>query len=273
VALTAALLAIVELVRRGRIDLPEAGAAAIAVRLLSGQLNTMFTSVGGLLESAPFLADLERFVASAPPPPPPGRKHMLTDRVALHAVSFRYPEQDRPAVDSVDIEIRAGEVVALVGENGSGKTTLAKIVAGLYDPATGTRVWDGAAVPAPDVRASVSVIFQDFVRYQLTLRDNILISDGERAASDDAVTQAALGGWCPRGGTGASRWHRHNAGPGSGRGRGPLRGPVAAWRWQGRCIATPRWSCSTNRRLRSTPGPSTSCSLMSAPCWAAAQRC
>ena len=190
VALTAALLAIVELVRQGRIDLPEAGAAAIAVRLLSGQLNTMFTSVGGLLESAPFLADLDRFVTSGPPPPPPGRKRPLTDRVTLHEVSFRYPEQDRPAVDSVDIEIRAGEVVALVGENGSGKTTLAKIVAGLYEPAAGTRHWDGAAVPAPDVRASVSVIFQDFVRYQMTLRDNITISDSDRSASEDGVIDA-----------------------------------------------------------------------------------
>ena len=191
VALTVALLAIVELVRRGRIDLPEAGAAAIAVRLLSGQLNTMFASVGGLLESAPFLADLERFVASVPPPPPEGRPRPLTDRVALAGVSFRYPEQDRPAVDSVDIEIRAGEVVALVGENGSGKTTLAKIVAGLYEPASGTRHWDGSAIPAPDVRASVTVIFQDFVRYQLTLRDNIVISDGDRQASEDTVVDTA----------------------------------------------------------------------------------
>ncbi len=191
VALTAALLAIVELVEQGRISLAEAGAAAIAVRLLSGQLNTMFTSIGGLLESAPFLADLDRFVASGPPAPPPGRKRPLTDRVALHGVSFRYPEQDRQAVDSVDIEIRAGEVVALVGENGSGKTTLAKIAAGLYEPMAGTRHWDGAAVAAPDVRASVSVIFQDFVRYQMTLRDNIAISDGDRPASDDAVVEAA----------------------------------------------------------------------------------
>jgi ATP-binding cassette, subfamily B, bacterial len=194
VALTAALLAIVELVRRGRIDLPEAGAAAIAVRLLSGQLSTMFTSVGGLLESAPFLADLDRFVASGPPAPPPGRKRLLTDRIALRGVSFSYPAQDHPAVDSVDIEIRAGEVVALVGENGSGKTTVAKIVAGLYEPATGTRHWDGAAVPAPDVRASVSVIFQDFVRYQMTLRDNIVIGDGDRPESEDAIVEAARRG-------------------------------------------------------------------------------
>lgn len=191
VALAAALLAIVDLVRRGRIDLPEAGAAAIAVRLLSGQLNTMFTSVGGLIESAPFLADLERFVASGPPAPPVGDKRPLTDGIVLRDVTFRYPEQDRAALDSVDIEIGAGEVVALVGENGSGKTTLAKIVAGLYQPDTGTRHWDGAEVPAPDVRASVTVIFQDFVRYQMSLRDNITISDGSREPNEDAVAEAA----------------------------------------------------------------------------------
>ncbi|PRX45627.1 ATP-binding cassette subfamily B protein [Prauserella shujinwangii] len=191
VALTAALLAIIELVRRGRISLAEAGAAAIAVRLLSGQLSTMFGAIGGLLESAPFLADLERFVASGPPAPPRGRKRPLREGVALTGVGFRYPGQERPAVDDVDLKIGAGEVVALVGENGSGKTTLAKIVAGLYQPDAGTRSWDGTDAPAPDVRASTTVIFQDFVRYQLSLRDNIVISDGGGDADPGRVADAA----------------------------------------------------------------------------------
>ncbi len=190
-ALTGALLTIVALVRSGRIGLAEAGAAAIAVRMLSGQLGTLFASIGGLLESAPFLADLERFVAAGPPAPPKGHRRALADRVALRQVSFRYPGQERPAVDRVDIEVRAGEVVALVGENGSGKTTLAKIVAGLYEPAAGHRCWDGADVPAPDVRASVTVIFQDFVRYQMTVRDNIVISDGDHPADPAAAAEAA----------------------------------------------------------------------------------
>jgi ATP-binding cassette subfamily B protein len=191
VALTGALLAIVQLVRTGRIDLAEAGAAAIAVRLLSGQLGTLFGSVGGLLESAPFLADLERFVASGPPAAPAGRKHALHDRVSLHGARFSYPGQERAAVDGVDIEIRAGEVVAVVGENGSGKTTLAKLVAGLYDPDEGARRWDGGDVPAQDVRASVTVIFQDFVRYQMTVRDNIVIS-GDGTDPDAAARAAGL---------------------------------------------------------------------------------
>jgi ATP-binding cassette, subfamily B, bacterial len=91
-------------------------------------------------------------------------------------------------VSDVDLDIRPGEVVALVGENGSGKTTLAKIVAGLYEPATGSRDWDGAPLPAPDVRASVTVIFQDFVRYQMTVRDNITISG---AGDPDAAALSA----------------------------------------------------------------------------------
>lgn len=190
-ALTGALLAIVQLVRSGRIDLAEAGAAAIAVRLLSGQLGTLFGSIGGLLESAPFLADLERFVASGPPAPPAGRKHALVDGVSLRGARFSYPGQERAAVDGVDIEIRAGEVVAVVGENGSGKTTLAKIVAGLYEPDDGVRRWDGADLAAQDVRASVTVIFQDFVRYQMTVRDNIVIS-GDGADPEAAARAAGL---------------------------------------------------------------------------------
>ncbi|MBB4906279.1 ABC transporter ATP-binding protein [Actinophytocola algeriensis] len=190
-ALTGALLAIVQLVQTGRIDLAEAGAAAIAVRLLSGQLGTLFGAIGGLLESAPFLADLERFVASGPEAGPRGHKHDLVDRVSLRGARFSYPGLERPAVDGVDLEIRAGEVVALVGENGSGKTTLAKIVAGLYEPDDGVRRWDGTAMPAPDVRASVTVIFQDFVRYQMTVRDNIVIS-GDGVDPEAAARSAGL---------------------------------------------------------------------------------
>jgi ATP-binding cassette subfamily B protein len=189
-ALTGALLAIVALVRGGRLGLAEAGAAAIAVRLLSGQLGVLFGSAGQLLESAPFLADLARFVSSGPPAQERGQKRPLADGLTLRDVHFAYPGQERPAVDGVDIEIRAGEVVALVGENGSGKTTLAKIVAGLYDPETGARRWDGTDLPAADVRASVTVIFQDFVRYQMTLRDNITIS----ATSGDESAAASSAG-------------------------------------------------------------------------------
>jgi ATP-binding cassette subfamily B protein len=188
-ALSVALLTIVELVRRGRIDLSQAGAAAIAVRLLSGQLTSLFAGLAGLIEAAPFLADLDRFVTTVSRPSSIGRKRLLHRCLRLEGVTFRYPEQDRRVVDDVDLEIRAGEVVALVGENGSGKTTLAKIVAGLYEPESGTRQWDDNALTAPEIRASVSVLFQDFIRYQMTFRDNIAVAG---PASEAAVVDAAL---------------------------------------------------------------------------------
>lgn len=141
----------------------------------------VFGSIGGLIEAVPFLADLQEFLASVVPGAAPGRRRPLTDRVELRGVSFTYPDQGRPAVDGVDLQIRAGEVVALVGENGSGKTTLAMMVAGLYEPMTGTVAWDGdGAVPACDVRASVSVTVQDLVRYQMSVRENVTIGDPAR---------------------------------------------------------------------------------------------
>ena len=189
-ALALALLAIVGLVRTGRLSLAEAGAAAIAVRLLSGQLTAVFGAVGSLQESAPFLADLQAFVTAAPAGSTPGVPHPLTGALVLDGVRFCYPERPEPALDGVDLLIRAGEVVALVGENGSGKTTLAKIVAGLYEPAEGQLHWDGEALPAPDVRASVSMIFQDFVRYQMSVRDNVVVSDPDRADEPTAIASA-----------------------------------------------------------------------------------
>jgi ATP-binding cassette, subfamily B, bacterial len=190
VALALALVAIVALVRSGRLSLAEAGAAAIAVRLLSSQLATVFSSVGSLFECAPFLADLNDFVGSAPPAVPPGTARPLCGAVTLHDVRFRYPERERPALDGVDLRIGAGEVVALVGENGSGKTTLAKIVAGLYEPEEGGLEWDGDRVPASDVRASVSMIFQDFVRYQMAVRENVAVGDPDRPPDDAPVASA-----------------------------------------------------------------------------------
>jgi ATP-binding cassette subfamily B protein len=94
----------------------------------------------------------------------------------VEAITFTYPSGARPALSDVCMDIRAGEVVALVGENGSGKTTLAKLLAGLYRPDSGRIRWDAADiadVDPEDLRRSVAVIFQDFLRYHLPARDNI----------------------------------------------------------------------------------------------------
>jgi ATP-binding cassette, subfamily B, bacterial len=92
--------------------------------------------------------------------------------VRFDAVRFTYRGQDRPTLDGLTLHIAAGESVAVVGENGAGKSTLIKLLCGLYDPDSGhvTLAGDRSAIEA---RGRVGVIFQDFVRYPLSLRENV----------------------------------------------------------------------------------------------------
>jgi ATP-binding cassette subfamily B protein len=114
--------------------------------------------------------------------------------LAAEELSFTYPEAQRPAVDRVSLEIRRGEVVALVGENGSGKTTLAKMLAGLYRPESGRIRWDDtdlAVVDVDELRRSVAVIFQDFEKYLLPARENVGLGRNERIEDVEAIVTAA----------------------------------------------------------------------------------
>jgi len=189
--LSAALVVIVLLVDADRMTLSEAGAAAIATRLLGAQLSTVFGSIGSLIESAPFMDDMRSFLDQEPARPATGSRRELIDELKVENVSFAYDHRSRPALDGVSISVRPHSIVALVGENGCGKTTLAKLVAGLYEPDSGRITWDGEVLPAPDLRAGVTVLFQDFVRYQFTARRNITIAQPGRANESHAVVAAA----------------------------------------------------------------------------------
>jgi ATP-binding cassette subfamily B protein len=109
-------------------------------------------------------------------------------------VSFQYPGSDRKAIDSISLTVRPGEVVALVGENGSGKTTLIKLLCRLYDPASGSIRIDGTEICQYDpasLRGQISVVFQDYVAYHLTARENIWLGSPELPADDERIMDAA----------------------------------------------------------------------------------
>jgi ATP-binding cassette subfamily B protein len=112
-------------------------------------------------------------------------------------VGFRYPGAERWAVRHLSFTLRAGEVLALVGENGAGKTTLAKLLARLYDPDQGRILLDGHDLREYDLaalRANVGVIFQDFVRYHLTAGENIAVGRIEARADRPRIEAAAESG-------------------------------------------------------------------------------
>ena len=141
---TVALL--VWFVSSGRLDVAQAGAAAVAVVLLGGRLRALAGSAGTLYEGSLFLEDFSGFVTTLPAMlarrpsavAPPRFAHL-----AVRDLRFTYPSRVDQSLRGVSIDIAAGEVVALVGENGSGKTTLAKVLAGLYAPEEGSVTWDG----------------------------------------------------------------------------------------------------------------------------------
>jgi ATP-binding cassette subfamily B protein len=201
-ALSAGVLALlIALASSGHISLAQAGTAAVALLLLSQQLQQLVSATGALYESALFVQDYTTFVTQEPASAFTGvapAANGATD-IDVEHVEFRYPNQTHLALKDVSLHIPAGKITAFVGENGSGKSTLAKIVAGLYAPTHGVVRWAGVATADLDVqsmRQQVTVLFQDFVRYQMSLRDNISagrieVAD-ERERIDAAASRAGL---------------------------------------------------------------------------------
>jgi ATP-binding cassette subfamily B protein len=189
---------LVSFVISDRMSLADAGAAVLAIRLLGTRIEYIFKGVTALFESSLFLEDLHRFLARAPAEPEPsgdgaGLRRSFEELV-VDDVHFRYPESEGEALRGISLRIRAGEVVALVGENGSGKTTLAKLLSALFTPTGGRILWDGEDVRSLDRRAlrrQIGVIFQDFVRYQLTARENIGFGRAEAVHDVEAIAEAA----------------------------------------------------------------------------------
>ncbi len=124
--------------------------------------------------------------------------------VTARNASFTYPGADMAAVSDVNVDLAPGTTVALVGANGAGKTTLAKLLLGLFVP-TGGDVIRGTVntrdATRQDIRERTSAVFQNFQRYQMTLRDNVVLADATRAEDEEAVTRAL-----ERGGVPAELW-------------------------------------------------------------------
>jgi ATP-binding cassette subfamily B protein len=110
--------------------------------------------------------------------------------VRLEGVRFTYRGRQAPTLDGLDLHIPAGQSVAVVGENGAGKSTLIKLLCGLYEPDAGRVTLDGGASPVQS-RGRIAVIFQDFVRYRLPLRENVGFGH-LRGMDDTAALERAL---------------------------------------------------------------------------------
>jgi ATP-binding cassette subfamily B protein len=153
-----------------------------AIIQASGNIQQIFSTLSSIADQALFLTDLLAFFEMQPticskPHALPAPRPILQG-FEFRNVSFRYPGASRLVLNGLDLHLRVGERVALIGENGEGKTTLVKLLTRLYDPVDGQILLDGVDLREynlEDLYREIGVIFQDFRRYEMTARENIAV--------------------------------------------------------------------------------------------------
>jgi ATP-binding cassette subfamily B protein len=153
-----------------------------AIMQASGNIQQIFSTLSSIADQALFLTDLLAFFEMQPtihskrdslPAPRP-----IVRGFEFRNVSFRYPGTSRLVLNGFNFHLHPGERVALIGENGEGKTTLVKLMTRLYDPVEGQVLLDGTDLREynlEDLYREIGVIFQDFMRYEMTARENIAV--------------------------------------------------------------------------------------------------
>ncbi len=144
--------------------------------LLRGQTPTMLTAIPVVISGMESLERVEGLLAVETVEPYRGRRRIeFTGSVRIESVSFSYPD-GAPVISDLDLEIGAGERVAIVGPNGAGKSTLVSLLLGLYRPDEGRLYAEG--IPYDDLdmshlRAQVGAVLQDPILFSATIRENI----------------------------------------------------------------------------------------------------
>ena len=183
---------------RGELTIGDLTFLAGSFRRLRNLLEGLLIGFSQVAGQALYLDDLFSFFEIEPeivsPPNPRPFPRPIRQGFVFEDAGFRYPGAERWAVRHLSFTLRAGEVLALVGENGAGKTTLVKLLARLYDPDEGRILLDGHDLREYDVhelRANTGVIFQDFVRYHLTAAENIAVGRIEAREDRARIVEAA----------------------------------------------------------------------------------
>jgi ATP-binding cassette subfamily B protein len=182
----------------GVLSIGELTFLAGSIQQASSNIQQIFSTVSSIADQALFLTDLIAFfemrpaIASKPNALPVPRP--ITRGFEFRNVTFRYPGSSRLVLDGLNFHFRSGERIALIGENGEGKTTVVKLLTRLYDPLEGQVLLDGVDLREynlEDLYQEIGVIFQDFMRYEMTARDNIAVGRIEQIGDLPLLQQSA----------------------------------------------------------------------------------
>jgi ATP-binding cassette, subfamily B, bacterial len=169
-----------------------------AIIQASSNLQQVFSTASGIADQALFLTDLLAFFEMKPTVTsnPDGAliPRPIRRGFEFRNVSFAYPGTTRKVLSNFNFTLQPGERIALIGENGQGKTTVVKLITRLYDPTEGQILLDGVDLreyKLEDLHHEIGVIFQDFMRYEMTARENINVGRVESEHSQAEIEAAA----------------------------------------------------------------------------------
>ena len=171
---------------------------ATAIQQASGNLQQAFSTASAIAEQALFVTDLIGFFELKPvvqcKPNALSVSRPVRHGLEFRNVSFVYPSTQRCVLKRFNFTIEPGQRIALVGQNGQGKTTVVKLITRLYDPTEGQILLDGIDLreySLDDLHRQMGVIFQDFMRYEMTVRENIGVGRIEVPHTDAEIRAAA----------------------------------------------------------------------------------
>ncbi len=182
----------------GRYDIGEFTFLTTSIQQASSNLQQVFSTASGIADQALFLTDLLAFFEMKPtvmskPSGLPAPK-VIQRGFEFRNVSFKYAGTDRNVLSNFNLTLAPGERIALIGENGQGKTTVVKLITRLYDPTEGQILLDGVDLrdyDLADLHRQIGVIFQDFMRFEMTAKENIAVGRVETAYADGEIELAA----------------------------------------------------------------------------------
>nr|WP_298169144.1 type I secretion system permease/ATPase [uncultured Pseudomonas sp.] len=171
----------------------------IACYMLSGRALGPLTQISGLLtryQQAKVTLDSVNQMMELPQErhedERPLKRAALQGAVEFRQVDFHYPDQQQAALQKINLVVRPGEKIGIIGRSGSGKSSLAKLIVGLYQADAGSLLVDGIDVrqlDVSDLRYNIGYVPQDIQLFSGTLRDNLMA--GARYVEDELVLQAA----------------------------------------------------------------------------------
>ena len=182
----------------GRLSLGQMAMFLLAFRQGMIYIKELFGSMAGLYEDSLFIEDtfeflnLKEYLKASEPVVIPSP---LKNKIVIDDLSFTYPGNTGKTISNVSFEINKGEIIALVGPNGAGKSTLVRLLCRLYDPDSGSVKYDDNNIMNMDpeeYRKFFSVVFQDFMLYNLKAGDNIRMGNIHDENPEEKIRSSAI---------------------------------------------------------------------------------